>query len=291
MKTLIIGGTGKVGIEITKQLALENIPAKILVRSHQSAEKVEIQGLEPIIADIADINSVRLSMKGIEKLFLLIPASPFEAELKNAIIDESKKAGVKYIILLSGAGADPASLISQAQQHSKAEEHLKSSGISFTILRPNFFMQNFFNQLGGYSQTGNIRLEATLYGNFGDGKIAMVDTRDIASVAVQCLKENGHEGKTYIITGGEAVSYTEAALLLTTVLGKKVYYVNLTSENLINGMITLGTPEWLAKDLAMLGEDFAAGKFVLTTNVVESITGRKPITFEQFVKDYAYVFN
>ena len=130
-----------------------------------------------------------------------------------------------------------------------------------------------------------------MYGNFESGQLAMVDTRDVASVAVACLMERGqHDGHTYVITGVEAITHGQAAQTLATVLGKNVEYVNLPSEHLVKAITGAGTPEWLARDLAMLGESIAAGQFAGTTDVVEKVAKRRPITFEQFVKDNIAAF-
>jgi len=289
---LIIGGTGKVGSELVKQMAETKSPARVLVRNAEKAKKVEGLGLEVVVGDLTNLISIEDALKGIEKMFLLTPPSPNEADLKNSIIEIAKRTGVDYVVLLSGAGADLNSPISQAQQHAKSEAYLKASGLAFTILRPYFFMQNFFNQAdtikGNFG--GGIKSEGAIYGNFKDGKIAMVDTRDIAAVALACLTENGHNGQTYIITGGETITNAEAAEKLSTVLGKKINYVDIPSEHLIKGMTSVGTPEWLARDLSMLGDEFASGKFANTTDVIERVTNKKPITFDQFAKDYAKAF-
>ncbi len=288
---LIIGGTGKIGSPLVQQLEQKKIKAKLLLRNKDKSSQIVSPGMTTVIGDVTSVESIQSAMKGIEKIFLLISAGIEEAKIKSSIIDEAKKAGVKYMVMLSGAGANHNSAISQAHQHAKAEAQLKASGIAYTILQPYFFMQNFFNQLGGFSQAGNIKSEATLYGNFNEGKIAMVDTRDIAAVAVKCLTESGHEGKTYVISGAEAISYSQAAQKLSAILGKKINYINISSEQLVQGMTSMGTPEWLSKDLALLGEDFAAGRFEQITNVVEEIAGTNPITFDKFVNDNIKVFS
>jgi len=290
---LVIGGTGKVGSELVEQLGHTKTPARVLVRSAHKAKPVEDLGLEPTMGDITNISSIEAALKGIEKVFLLTPPSANEAELKSAIIDAARNAGVRYLVLLSGAGADPNSPISQARHHAKSEDYLMASGLAFTILRPYFLMQNFYNQAGTIKGKfgGGIKSEGAIYGNFRNGKIAMVDTRDIATVASACLTEGGHEGKTYIITGAEAITNAEAAEKLSTVLGRKINYVDVPSEQLMTSIANMGTPEWLASDLAMLGEDIAEGHFARITDVVKKVAKKKPFTFDQFAKDNAQAFS
>ena len=282
---LVIGGTGKVGLEAVKQLAQKRALARVLVRSAQKAQEIEDLGLETIRGDLTNIAGIKAALKGVEKVFLLTPPSPNEAELKSTLVDAAIKAGVTHLVLLSGAGAAHDSAISQAQQHAKADDHLKASGLAFTILQPYFFMQNFLNQ------TAAIKSQGAIYGNYKNRKLAMVDTRDIAAVASACLTESGHDGRTYVISGGEAIAHAEIAEKLSAIRGKKINYVDLSSEQLMKGLTGLGYPEWLASDLTMLGEDIAEGHFAHITDVVAKVAKKKPITFEQFARDNAQAFS
>src|SRR5208282_3919972 len=115
------------------------------------------------------------ALKGAERLFLLTPASPNQSAQEIAVIDAAKKAGVKHVILLSAVGVSVDSPITLARNHAKTEEYLKKSGLAWTILQPHSFMQNLLNQAGG------IKSQGAIYGNFKDGKVAMVDSRDIAA--------------------------------------------------------------------------------------------------------------
>jgi uncharacterized protein YbjT (DUF2867 family) len=281
---LIIGGTGKVGREVVKQLAQKKIPARVLVRSaHAEIEKL---GLESVTGDWTNLASVDAALRGVDRVFLLTPPMPDEAARKSAIIDAAKRAHVKYIVLQSGAGASADSEISQARQHARADDYLKDSGLAYTILQPYFFMQNVIGQAAAIASQGAV------YGNFGSGRLAMVDARDIAAVAVAALAEGGnHRGQTYVITGRAAITHAEAAQTLSSVLGKTIGYVNLPSQQLVKAIASAGTPEWLARDLALLGEEIAAGHFARITDVVEKITKRPPISFEQFVQDNAEAFD
>jgi uncharacterized protein YbjT (DUF2867 family) len=281
----IIGGTGKVGQELLKQLAAKNVKAKVLVRSAEKAETVKMLGLEPVQGDFTNPSGFAAALSGVDTLFLLTTnhsAEKWAAE-EIAVIDTAKQAGVKKVVLLSAVGSNPDSPLSLGQAHAKSEEHLKRSGLAYTILQPGGFMQNFLNQLPTIKQ-------GAIYGNYKDGKMAFIDARDIAAVAVAALTEQGHEGKTYVITGGEAVSYPEVAAKLTALIGKPVHYVDVPAESVIQGMTKAGFPEWLAKDLSKMGEFVASGHAGSTTDVVEKIAKKKPFTVDQFLHDHAAAF-
>lgn len=281
---LIIGGTGKVGSALVQQLAQKKIKARVLLRNNNKVNQIENLGMTTAMGDVTNIASIAAAMKGIEKLFLLVSPNPDEAKIKSAIIEEAKKAGIKHIVMLSGAGANNNSAISQAQQHAKAEDYLKASGLDFTILQPYFFMQNFINQAVA------IKSQGAIYGNYGEGKLAIVDARDIAAVATACLTENGHNNQTYIITGGEAITNADAAKIVSDIIGKNVNYVDMPSEQLKGSLTNMGYPEWLANDLVMLGENISAGEFSKTTDTVERIAHKNPISFSEFIRDNANVF-
>jgi len=119
----------------------------------------------------------------------------------------------------------------------------------------------------------------------------MVDTRDIAAVAVACLTERGKESRTLVLTGGDAITHAQAAATLSAVLGKTINYVDVPAEQLVGALTSIGVPQWLANDLAMLGEDIVGGQFSHTTDVVEVVAKKAPFTFEQFVRDHAEVFS
>lgn len=281
---LVIGGTGTVGSEVVKQLAEKKAKTRVLVRNAQKEAEVKKLGLETALGDVTQPASLEAALKGVDHVFLLTPASPNQGDQESAIVDLAKKAGVHHLVLLSAIGASADSPLNLARQHAKAEDHLKSSGLGYTILQPHSFMQNYLMQAGG------IKGMSAIYGNFKEGRIAMVDARDIAAVAVECLTEAGHEGKTYLITGGEALTESQAAEKLSAVIGKKVNYMDVPTEAIVKSMTGMGMPDWLAGDLSKLGEVFAAGHGAATTDVVEKVTKKAPIKFDQFARDYAQAF-
>jgi uncharacterized protein YbjT (DUF2867 family) len=180
--------------------------------------------------------------------------------------------------------------------HRQAEKIIEESKISFTFLRPNFFMQNFVNF---YSHS--IKTQRAFYVPAADAKVSFVDVRDIAAVAVQALvtttttNDGGggrdkHKGKAYNITGGEALSYGQAAEIISNEVGKKVSYVNVSDEDARKGMKDIGMDEWTVNSMIELFEITRAGYVSTISPVVEQVTGNKPISFSQFVKDYVEVF-
>jgi uncharacterized protein YbjT (DUF2867 family) len=208
-------------------------------------------------------------------------------DLTSNLVNEAKKTKIKYIVKQSVMGADAEPGITPSRLHRQAEKIIEESGIPFTFLRPNFFMQNFVNF---FSQT--IKSQNAFYVPAGDAKVSFVDVRDIAAVAVQALASNNgkHEGKAYNITGGEALSYGQAAEILSKQLGKKVNYVNVSDEDARKGMKDMGMDEWTINSMIELFEITRAGYALAISPAVEEITGSKPISFSQFASDNAVSF-
>jgi uncharacterized protein YbjT (DUF2867 family) len=156
--------------------------------------------------------------------------------------------------------------------------------MKWTILQPHFFMQN----VSGFA--GSIKGQGALYAPLKDGKLAMVDVRDIAKVAVAALTEPGHEGQTYVITGGEAISFQDVAKQLSEATGKPVKYVDIPQEDARKAMLGMGMPEWAVNDMLTLYGFFSAGHGAATTDVVQKVGKAAPRTFAQFAKENAEMF-
>lgn len=209
-------------------------------------------------------------------------------DLTSNLVREAKKAGVKHIAKLSVMGADAEPGITPSHLHRQAEKLIEESQIPFTFLRPNFFMQNFVNF---FAQT--IKNQSAFYLPAGDGKVSFVDVRDIAAVAVHSLVDNDtskHEGKAYNITGSEALSYGQAAEILSEKVSRKIKYVNISDFDSRKGMKDTGADEWTINSMIELFGIIKTGYASAISLTVEQITGYKPVTFEQFAKDYAGAF-
>ena len=286
---LITGATGTVSSEVVKQLSAkgENIIVKAAARSATDNTFENLNRVQVVQLDYDKPDSLAVALKGVDKLFLLTPFQSNMVDLTSNLVSEAKKAKVKYIAKQSVMGADAEPGITPGRLHRQAEKIIEESGIPFTFLRPNFFMQNFVNY---YSNL--IRSQGAFYMPAGDAKVSFVDVRDIAAIAVHALTStNGkHEGKAHNITGGEALSHGQAAEILSKAVGKKINYVNVTDQDARKGMKDMSMDEWTIKSMIELFEITRAGYVSEISPIVEQVTGNKPITFSQFAKDYAGAF-
>ena len=286
---LVTGATGNIGSEVVKELLSDapDVSIKAAVRSSQNVKKVKSDARVKVIQiDYNEPQTVREALNGVDKLFLLTPDVPNAADLASNVVIEAKKAGIKQIVKQSVMGAALEADVGTMRLHRQVEKFIEQSGIPFTFLRPNEFMQNFIN-----FHSPSIKGNNAFYVPLEDAKVSLVDVRDIAGVAVKSLiNEDKHKNKTYLITGPEALSYHQVAEILSNTTGRKINYVNISDGEARAAMKEIGMSDWLINTVSELSEYFRKGKASEISPAVEDVTGNKPISFSQFAKDYAEAF-
>ncbi len=284
-KILVTGATGTVGSQVVKQLKEKGASFRAAAHSPASAEKLKGDGVDSVLMDFSKPDTLQESLDGIDSLFFLSAMTPDFVEAGGNVIDSAKKAGVTRIVRLSGLGADAEPGIKLSRLHREVEKMIESSGIAYSFLRPNSFMQNYSNM---YAQT--VKTQNAFYLPHGDAGMSLIDARDIARVAVKALTEDGHEGEAYELTGPDAISNAEIAEILSTLTGRKINYVDVTEEQAKNGMKEAGMPDWFIEMLMELYAINKAGYTAAVSPTVETVTGNKPISFRQFAEDHIDAF-
>jgi uncharacterized protein YbjT (DUF2867 family) len=286
---LVTGATGTVGSEVVKQLSSAGQKVRAAVHSTTRASSNDkLKEAELVEVDYNRPETLVAAFKDADKLFLLTPASPKAAALTSNLVTEAKNVGIRHIVKQSIIGADVEVDVAHLRLHHQAEKIIEESGIPFTFLRPNDFMQNFVNL---YSPT--IKSNNAFYLPAENAKISFVDVRDIAAVAVKALTDDGNDrysGKAYTITGPEALSYYQAAEILSNATAKKIDYVNVSEEVTRRAMKDMGVDDWLVSTMSQLFDLYGKGYASQVSSAVEDVIGRKPISFSQFAKDYAQAF-
>ena len=203
--------------------------------------------MQQVKLDFNTPESIADSLNEVDKLFLLTPTRPKMVDFTTNLISAAKD--VKYIVKFSHIWADTQPGITITRLHRQAEKVIEESGIPYTFLRPNFFMQNFVNLYGQMIRdTDSFSLAA------GDGRVSFVDIRDIGSVAATVLTEQNdvHVGKSYDLTGPESLTYNNAAEILSTETGKKILYMDISEDQLREGIKQMGINEWHANVIVEL---------------------------------------
>ncbi len=220
------------------------------------------------------------ALQGVDHFFLNVESKEGSLEMANNAIHAAQRAGVKHLVRLSVLGADVESPVQLSRWHAATEAVLKASGIPWTILRPGMFMQNILNS------AHTIKNDGVFYGAAKEGKVPAIDARDIAAAALKALTEPGHEGKTYHLTGPEALSSAEQAAKLSAALGRTINYVNLTPENLLQGLLGAGLPKWLAQDYVAMAGWIASGSAATVQPDLGKLIGRVH-SYDEFAREVA----
>jgi uncharacterized protein YbjT (DUF2867 family) len=296
---LVTGATGTVGSEVVKQLtsispSSSGHKIRAAVHSKNKADKLkqfDNKRVEIVELDYAKPETVADALNKVDNLYLQTLPIPDITDICSNLVKEAKKNNVKYIVKLSAMGADSDPRSTILRLHGEEEKIIADSGIAYTFLRPPAFMQNFVTQFGHTIRTQNV-----FYVPAGDAKMSFVDARDIAAIAVGMLTNNSNGGsqqrhnKAYDITAQDALSYRQVADILSNEVGKKISYIDITEDGARKGMEQIGMSDWFIDIMIELFRIIRAGYGSETTAAVEHITGRKPISFAQFAKDYAEVF-
>jgi uncharacterized protein YbjT (DUF2867 family) len=280
---LVTGATGTTGSEVLRALKDREVPARALVRDETKAHHLRDLGFEPATGDLGDPRTLRPALEGVERAYLVSPTGPMQSELEQTFIETAKEAGVQHIVKLSVIGANPEAPHRFARSHGKVEQALKASGIAWTLLRPTAFMQNTL-------AWGPQVHDGTFYSPVPDAAVSIVDARDVAEVAAAALTDAAHEGKSYGLSGPEAVSYREQARRVFAAAGREVEVEEVPVEDLKRELVRAGVPPWNAEGLAELFALYAEGGATMVTTGVSDALGRDPRDLDAFAADHVEAF-
>jgi uncharacterized protein YbjT (DUF2867 family) len=276
---LVIGATGTIGSSLVPALLARDERVRVVSRDAERARGLFGDSIEVVQGDLTDPTVVSEAVQGVDKVFLNTSSLDGFVPLQSAVIDAAAAAGVSHLVRLSVLGADPQSGISYSRGHAALDEHLKASGLTWTLLAPGGFMQNLL------SNAATIK-DGSIYASAGDGAISFIDARDIADAAAAVLTSDGHAGHTYTLTGGSAVTFAQIADAFAAELGHPVTYVDVPSEVTRQNLLGYGLPEGQVDDIVQLFDVFRAGYASTVTTGVAELLGREPRTLAEFVHDH-----
>jgi uncharacterized protein YbjT (DUF2867 family) len=276
---LVTGATGTIGRDVTKELATKGADVRAGVRDPDKAKKLLDPAIELTRFDFENPQSFSDALKDVTKVFVLPPLMLNQVEATNVFVDAASSAGVEHIVELSVIGADAEPPFTFGKWHAAEDRHIRDSGIAFTLLRPNSFMQNFINYFPPR--------DGVIYLPWGNGKASFVNTRDIARVAAEVLTTNGHEGKIYTLTGPAALGIADVAKFLAEAAKRDIQYVDVPEAAARDGMLQAGVPQWQVDGVMELHAINKQSCWAAVTNDIENVTGKSATTFAQFARDYA----
>jgi len=269
MPLAITGSTGNVGGRVARLLAARQVEQRLLVRS--PAKAPSLPQTEVVQASYADQDAVRRALTGVD-VALMVSGSESEDRLAEhrSFVDAAAEAGVRHLVYTSFYGAAADATFTLARDHHHTEQHIERSGMSWTFLRDNLYL-DFFPMLAGE--------DGVLRGPADDGRVAAVAQDDIAAVATAVLLDpTSHEGRTYDLTGPEAITLSEAAGTMSRILGRDYSFRDETLEEAHASRASYGVPVWQVAAWVSTYTAIASGELSGVTGDVERVTGRAPLS-------------
>jgi NAD(P)H dehydrogenase (quinone) len=271
----VTGSTGRLGGRVARRLARAGVPQRLLVRDPSRAP--ELPEAVAVTAAYQDGDAVRAALDGISTVLMVSAAeSPDRVDQHRAFVDGAVAAGVTHLVYVSFYGAAPAATFTHARDHWHTEQHIRNSGLQFTFLRDNLYADFVPGMVG---EDGVIR------GPAGDGKVSLVAQDDIADAAVVVLRNpEPHAGRTYDLTGPEALTFNEIAAVLTATTGRPVRYHPETIEEARASRASYGAPAWLVEAWISTYTAIAAGELAGVSPAIADLTGRAPTSLEDLLR-------
>jgi uncharacterized protein YbjT (DUF2867 family) len=282
---LIMGATGTIGRDTVRMLTGMGVPVRAMTRDPERARALPgFAGAEVVFGDGARPETLAAACAGIEKMMFVLPTEENWGALQRNIIAAARSSGVRHVVHVSAMGVSPDEPSDSLSLHYEGERLLEQSGMAFTHLRGNAFMQNVLNF---YSWT--IKASGVFYQCTGNAPMAHIDTRDIAEIAVLALTRDGHGDKAYDLTGPEVLRYSDVAEQLSAELGRTIRHVDLSAAEYEQATIAAGASAWLATEIVNIYNRgyYGTGKAGHVTDTARTLLGREPRSFRQFARDHA----
>lgn len=283
---LVTGATGNLGSSVIEQLQ-KNISKDQFIATSSSdsgVDKLNKKGFKARIANFDNINTLNEAFKGIDKLLLISTMAQNRFEQHKNVIDAAKNQGVKHIIYTSLAIKDinTSGVKDLMISHFETEDYIKSSGLTYTILRNTMYADALGQILGENALNQDINLPA------GDGKVPFVLRREMGEGIANLLIQDGHEDKVYAITGSKQFGLNEIAEVLTEISNSKINYNNISSADFNAFLESIGFPEFAIYLHSGTIVDIKSTQYEITDTTLEKLLGRQTASIKDFLKE---VFN
>jgi len=272
MTIALTGATGSLGRLVVDSLLASGDTPIAIVRDAAKASDIAAKGVEVRVADYSDPVALRSAFEGVDTL-LLISGNQVGQRIQqhqNAI-DAAESAGVGRVVYTSAPKATESTLV-LAPEHKATEEYLTASGLNYTILRNNWYNENYFQQVDAVRETGVLVAAA------GDGKVASASRKDFAEAAARVLVTDDHDRQVYELTGDTAWDYDEFASVLSDVTGREVVYKPVEAPALVQTLVEAGLEEGTAQFVAALDNNIAEGTIADTDPALSRLIGRPTTT-------------
>ncbi|GHO69275.1 NAD(P)-dependent oxidoreductase [Ktedonobacter sp. SOSP1-52] len=287
---LVTGATGLSGSAVIHEFAQQKAPVRALVRNRANAQDLEaLPTVEVVEGDMLRPETLKAALRDVDRVLMISSASKRMVQTQCMFIDEAREAGISHIIKFSGKesgiGFNPNHFRS-TWEHEHIEDYLEHSGLAWTHLRPSQFMQFY---LPPAPTAVNVAKSALLL-PMENARLSPVDVEDIAKVAFALLHSEGHEGKSYDMTGPEALTMAEVVEQISQAIGKPFRYVNIPLEEMRQAWLAAGIPTERVDTISeVLSERIRCVDSRVTLDT-HKMFGVRPTTFAEFARRNAAVF-
>ena len=280
---LLTGATGRVGRAAASALLNAGLSFRVLVRDPAKLTLTDSR-IEVITGDLGEAQSVQRALEGIERALIVMGNHPDQAVIERQFATLAREAGVAHVVKISSmeASADASAVL--PRNHYETEQHIAASGMDWTFLRPNFYMQNMLMYAESIKSTGSFALP------LGTAFTATVDTQDVGEVAAAVLSGDGHAGQIYELTGPDLKTFHDVARRLGGVIGQSVCYREQAPEEFRATLERFISSRWQLDAVCELFAEIAAGSLAYRTEAVSDLLGRPPTTIESFAQRFSAVF-
>lgn len=278
---LVTGPTGNTGKQVLDGLRARGIPVRAMLRSQARAAELAAQGIDTVLGDFEEPDTLRRALGGVDKAFLVCTPDERLVRCETNFIAAACDAGVRHIVKMGAYGASLDAASPNLRMHAQVEQALVASGLAYTIVRPHGFMQTWF-----WMSAPLVMQQGILSYPAGDGPIPLIDVRDVGPALIRALTEPGFENRAFNLTGPQAIRPSEMAQILTQALGRPIGYVDSDLDGLNLIMRQMCVPDAPREHVLWAFREQRAGRMNYTSRDHEAF-GLRLHSFADFAADLA----
>jgi NAD(P)H dehydrogenase (quinone) len=288
-RTLIVAANGRVASRVAARLSAGGDAADVLVRDEAKAQRVLVDDRgrptyrDLFVGELANDETMRRAMSGAAIAFLAVGSSPAQADLEKAVIDAAQQTSLGHLVKLSAALAAHDAVSSVLRVHAEIEDHLVKSQVPHTLVSPTSFMELVF------IDAASIRERNRWIGTAPDGVNALIDSEDVVDVVVQVLLDPSKRGGTHLLTGPEALSWTDVAGVMSSITGRMITYDAVSTQARREQLQDAGLAQWRVDLLLGIDELNRHSIYRTPNDAVRELTGHPAHNIEDFLRRHQTV--
>lgn len=275
-RVLVTGATGTIGSTLVPELCRLGVRTRAFVRDPDRARGLQQAGAELAIGSFEDEGSLASAMRGVDTMVLITPPQERAREYAAEAIEAARDSGVERIVRISVIRADPHGPTDNVQQHGDTDARVQASGLRWTILRPHFFMQNLLMSIP------TLRDDGSLYWGMGEGRLGMIDARDIADATTAVATSDAVDGRVYTLTGPASITFHEVARAFGDALEQPISYVPVSLDAVEESLRAFGTSDWFARMMRDYSQAYSENWGDFVTDDLRTLTGHAPRSIDDF---------